>query len=201
MPIPIHFSLLISKMWMFNLATSCLTTSNLPWLMDLTFQVAMQYCSLQHWTLLLPPDISSTECHFLFDPATSFFSGTVSNCLPLFYSSTLNTFKPGSSSSGVMSFCLFIVSMGLYRQNTGVGCHFLLQWTMFCQNSSLCPVFLGWSCMVWLHWVMQGPSPPQGSIPGNGQINGHEFEQTLGNSGQRSLTCCSPRGHKESDVT
>ena len=116
----------------------------------------MQYCSLQHWTLLLPPDMSSTECHFLFDPATSFFSGTVSNCLPLFYSSTLNTFKPGSSSSGVMSFCLFIVSMGLYRQNTGVGCHFLLQWTMFCQNSSLCPVFLGWSCMVWLHWVMQG---------------------------------------------
>ena len=33
-------------------AISCLTTSNLPWFMDLTFQVPMQYCSLQHRTLL-----------------------------------------------------------------------------------------------------------------------------------------------------
>ena len=34
------------------------------------------------------------------------------------------------------------------------------------------------------------------------QLNGHEFEQTLGDSeGQVSLTCCSPLGHKESDLT
>ena len=26
------------------------------------------------------------------------------------------------------------------------------------------------------------------------QLNGHEFEQTLENSGQGSLVCCSPRG-------
>ena len=33
-------------------------------------------------------------------------------------------------------------------------------------------------------------------------LNGHEFEQTLGDSeGQRSLACCSPWGHKESDTT
>ena len=33
-------------------------------------------------------------------------------------------------------------------------------------------------------------------------LNGHEFEQTLGDSGgQRSLTCSSPWDHKESDVT
>ena len=38
----------------FTLAISCLTTSNFPWFMDLTFQVPMQYCSLQHQTLLLP---------------------------------------------------------------------------------------------------------------------------------------------------
>ena len=31
-------------------------------------------------------------------------------------------------------------------------------------------------------------------------LNGHEFEQTLGNGdGQGSLACCSPQGHKESD--
>ena len=34
------------------------------------------------------------------------------------------------------------------------------------------------------------------------QLNGHEFEQTLGDSGgQGSLACCSPWGQKELDVT
>ena len=34
------------------------------------------------------------------------------------------------------------------------------------------------------------------------QLDGHEFEQTLGDSeGQGSLTCCSSWGHKESDTT
>ena len=34
------------------------------------------------------------------------------------------------------------------------------------------------------------------------RLNGHEFEQTLGDGdGQRSLLCCSPWGHKESDMT
>ena len=34
-------------MLMFTLAISCLTTSSLPWFMDLTFHVPLQYCSLQ----------------------------------------------------------------------------------------------------------------------------------------------------------
>ena len=34
------------------------------------------------------------------------------------------------------------------------------------------------------------------------QLNGHEFEQIPGvDDGQGSLTCCSPRDHKESDTT
>ena len=34
------------------------------------------------------------------------------------------------------------------------------------------------------------------------QLNGHEFEQALGDGeGQGSLLCCSPWGHKESDTT
>ena len=34
------------------------------------------------------------------------------------------------------------------------------------------------------------------------RLNGHEFEQTQGNSeGQGSLVCCSPWGSKESDIT
>ena len=33
-------------------------------------------------------------------------------------------------------------------------------------------------------------------------LNGHEFEQTLRDSeGQGSLACCSPWGHRESDMT
>ena len=34
------------------------------------------------------------------------------------------------------------------------------------------------------------------------RLNGHEFKHSLGVcDGQRSLTCCSPRGRKESDTT
>ena len=34
------------------------------------------------------------------------------------------------------------------------------------------------------------------------QFDGHEFEQALGiGDGEQSLACCSPRGHKESNMT
>ena len=34
------------------------------------------------------------------------------------------------------------------------------------------------------------------------RLNGHEFEQTLGDSeGKERLACCHPWGHKESDTT
>ena len=34
------------------------------------------------------------------------------------------------------------------------------------------------------------------------QLDGHEFEQALGDGeGLRGFVCCSPRGHKESDTT
>ena len=34
------------------------------------------------------------------------------------------------------------------------------------------------------------------------QLNGHEFEQTLGDDEEQgSLVCSSPRGHKELDTT
>jgi len=33
------------------------------------------------------------------------------------------------------------------------------------------------------------------------RLNGHELEQTLGNSGgQRTMECCSPWDHKELDI-
>ena len=70
--IPIRFSALIPKMSMLIL-TICLNMSNLPWFMDLTFQVPMQYCSSQHWTLLSSPNTSTAERHFRFCPLASFF--------------------------------------------------------------------------------------------------------------------------------
>ena len=34
------------------------------------------------------------------------------------------------------------------------------------------------------------------------QLNGHEFERTLGDGdGQEGLACCSPWGHRELDMT
>ena len=57
----------------FTLAISCLTISNLPWFMDLTFQVPMQYCSLQHRILLLSPVTSTTGYCFCFGSIPSFF--------------------------------------------------------------------------------------------------------------------------------
>ena len=98
---------------MFTLAISCLTTSNWPWFMDLIFQVPMQYCCLQHWTLLPSPVISTTECCFHFSSISSFF-------LELFlHSSSVAYWAPtdlGSSSLSVLSFCLFILFLRFSRQ-------------------------------------------------------------------------------------
>ena len=88
--IPVHFSSLISKMSMFTLAISCLTTFNLPWFVDLTFQVPMQCCSVQHQTLLAPPVTSTTGHCFHFGSITSFFLIS-----PLLSSSILGTYRPG----------------------------------------------------------------------------------------------------------
>ena len=60
---PVHFSSLTAKMSMFILTISCLTMSNLPSFMDLTFQVPMQYCFLLHQILLSSSETSITERH------------------------------------------------------------------------------------------------------------------------------------------
>ena len=60
-------------MSIFTLAISCLTTSNLLWFVDLTFQVPMQYCSLQHRTFLLSPVTFTTGYCFCFGSIPSFF--------------------------------------------------------------------------------------------------------------------------------
>ena len=110
---PIHFSSLISGMLMFTLAISCLTTSNLPWLVDLTFQVPMQYRSLQHQTLLLSPVTSTSGYCFCFGSISSFFLELFLHWSPIAYWAPTDL---GSSSFNVLSFCLFILLTGFSRQ-------------------------------------------------------------------------------------
>ena len=133
-------------MLMYTLVISCLTTSNLLWFMDLTFQVPMQYCSLQHQTLLLSPVTSTTGCCFCFGSVSSFWS----------YFSTdhqehighLLTWGVHLSASYLFAFsyCLW----GSQGKNIEMVCHSLLQWTMFCQNSPPWPIRLGWPHTAWL---------------------------------------------------
>ena len=107
-------------MSVFSLAISCLTTSNLPWFRDQTFQVPMQYC-LQHWVLLPSLVTSTTGWCFHFDSASSFF-------LDLFFHSSPGAYWAstdlGSSSFSVISFCLLILFMGFSQQEYWSGLPF-----------------------------------------------------------------------------
>ena len=100
-------------MSMFTLAISYLTTSNLPWFMDLTLQIPMQYCSLQHQTLLPSSVTSTTGCCFCFGSVSSFFLELFLHWPTVGYLAPTNL---GSSPFSVLSFCLFILFMGFSRQ-------------------------------------------------------------------------------------
>ena len=146
-PIPVHFSSLIPKMLTVTLAISCWSTSNLPWFMNWTFQVPIQYCSLQHWTLLPSPVTSTTGCCFCFGSVSSFFLELFLHWSPVAYWAPTDL---GSSSFSVLSFHFFILFMGFSRQEYWSVCHSLLQWTTFCQNSPPWPVHLEWPYRAWL---------------------------------------------------
>ena len=73
----------------------------------------MQYCSLQHWTLLSPPDTSTTGQCFCFGSISSFFLELFLHWSPVAYWAPTHL---GSSSFSVLFFCLFILFMGFSRQ-------------------------------------------------------------------------------------
>ena len=85
-----------------------------------TFQIPMQYCSLQHWTLLSSSDTFTTGWFFFFFPLW------------------LSLFIPSN------------YSWGSQDKNAEVVCHSHLQWDAFCQNLPPWPIFLGWLCGAWL---------------------------------------------------
>ena len=178
---------------MFTLAISCLTTSNLPWFMDLILQVPMQHCSLQHWTLLPSPVASITGCCFCLGSVSLFFLELFLQCSPVAYWAPTNL---GSSSFSVLSFCFFILFMGFSRQeywsdllflspvNHVLGLHWWLRWQSICLQCGR-PGFDLWVRKIpwrrkWQPTPVFLPREPHG---------------------RRSLVGYSPWGRKESDTT
>ena len=143
---------------MLTLAISCLTTSNLPWFMDLTFQVPMQHCSLQHRTLLLSPVTSTTGYWFCFGSIPSFFLELFLHWSPVAYWAPNDL---GSSSFGILSFYLFIPFIGFSRQEYWSGLpfpspvdHILSDLSAMTHPSCVAP-----QGMARFHWVRQGCGP------------------------------------------
>ena len=89
--------------------------------MDLTFQVPMQYCCLQHQTLLLSPITSTIGWCFYFGSISSFFLELFLHWSPVAYWASTDL---GSSSFSILSFCLFILLMGFSRQEYWSGLPF-----------------------------------------------------------------------------
>ena len=147
-----HFSSLIPKMSMFSLHLlldhaqfTLIHRPNIPGSYALLFFTAL--------------DFTFPTRHIHFGPAASFFLellviGICSS--PVAYWTPSNL---GGSSFSAMCFAFSYCSWGSYGKNTGVGCHFLLRQTIFCQNSSLWPICLGWPCMVWLIASLSYTSP------------------------------------------
>ena len=116
--------------------------------MDLTFQVPMQYCSLQHWTLLLSPVTSTSGYCFCFGSIPSFFLELFLHWSPVAYWVPTNL-----GSFSFYHFTFSYCSWSSQGKNTEVICHSLLQWTTFCQTSPPWPARLGWPHMAWLSFT------------------------------------------------
>ena len=115
----------------FTLAISRLTTSTLLWFMDITFQIPMQYCSLQHQTFLPLPVASTAGYCVWFGSIPSVFLELLLHWSPVAYWALTDLAFPLSISSHfAFSYC----SWGSQGKNIEVVCHSLLQWTTFSQN-------------------------------------------------------------------
>ena len=102
---------------MFTLAISCLSTFNLLSFMDLTVQVPMQYCSLQHHTLLSPLDPFKLGHPPSFGSVSSFFMELFLCFSPITYQISTDLGYPSFS---VISLFLFTLFMGF--KNSEVIC-------------------------------------------------------------------------------
>ena len=189
----------------------------------------MQYCSLQHWTLLPSPVTSTTGCCFCFGTVSSFFLQLIS---PLISSSILGTYQPGDF---IFQCPIFLPFHTIHWQYCWVCALFITLNQMSplefqqrnCQSSQ--PV-TPWENLP-IDWAdgrigaASGQKPQvraslvaqteesaysvgdPGLIPGlvrcSGERNGNPLQYScLGKSHvQKSLVGCSPQGHEGLDTT
>ena len=139
--------------------------------MDLTFQVPLQYCSLQHRTLLSPLDTCTIRCCFHCGSASSLLLELFLYSL-LFHSSILGTFRPGGL---IFSHCITLPFRTVHEI---LGAK-ILEWFAVHFSSGPClvrtlhydpSVLAGpaWHGLQ-LHWVMQA-TLPLWSTKGNGMV-------------------------------
>ena len=145
---------------MFILASSCLTTSNLPWFMDLTFQVPMQYCPLQFYS-----DLTAINNHIhnraLFSLWLSLFiiSGAIS---PLSPNTILDTYWPRGLIFQFHIFLPFHTVHGVLRAR-------ILKWFVIPFSSgslstmthlswvalhNIAHSFMDWGTWLWSMWLL-----------------------------------------------
>ena len=171
-------------MLIFTLAISCLITSNLPWFMGQTFQVPMQYCSLQHWTLLSLPETSTVQlssatqlCPTLCDPIDCSTPGLpVPHQLPEFTQTHLHWVGDAIQSSSVILFSSCVQSSsasGSFRMSqlfTSGG-----QRIGVSASTSVLPVNTqDWSPLGWTDWISL-QSERLSRVFSNTTIQKHQF--------------------------
>ena len=110
----------------------------------------MQYCSLQHRTLLLSPVASTTGYCFCFGSISHYFWSYFSTDLQQHIWHLLTW---GVSLSVSYHFAFSYCSWGSQGKNIEVVCHSLLQWTTYCQTSPPWPNRLGWPHTAWLSFT------------------------------------------------
>ena len=88
---------------------------------EMNWTELMQYCSLHHQTLLPSSVTSTAECCFCFGSTFSFFLELFLHWSPVAYWAPTDL---GSSSFGILSFCLFITVHGFSRQECWSGLPF-----------------------------------------------------------------------------
>ena len=98
------------------------TDLNLPWFID---QILMLYCSLQHQTLLSPPDTSIPGHYFWFGSTSSFLLEQFLCSSPVAYQAPTNL---GNSFAVSYLFVFSNCSWGSQGKNAEVVSHSLLQW-------------------------------------------------------------------------
>ena len=106
----------------------------------------MQYCSLQHQTLLLLPVPSTSGCCFCFGSISSFF-------LELFLHWSLGAYREPtnleSSSFSFLSFCIFILFKGFSKQEYWSGLPFPspVDHILSAVSTMTCPSWVAIHCM------------------------------------------------------